>query len=273
MSGGQFDWLMYAHREDLLINKNISANALLTKIEFGDDADIDYGWYKAFAGVLNLRSIAVPSDDLLKNTAIPNCKSLKYLTIPSGVTAMPDISNFGQLKKVSIPKSAISSYILTNCSALDSVTIPSSVTSIGNNAFKNCSILTAVTIPSSVTSIGNNAFDSCLGLASVTIPDSVTSIGSNAFVSCTSLLTVKIPNSLTSVGNSAFQNCYNIYLYDFTSWTTADLDACTFGTNIFNGLMNGTQIMFKYKSVAVHAESVSNLAAYSAYFAFEEDDT
>ena len=61
--------------------------------------------------------------------------------------------------------------------------------------------------------------------------------------------------------------------YDFTDWSISDLDSCTFGTNIFQNLANDTKILFKYKSVADHAATVTNLSTYASYFDYEEDDT
>ncbi len=68
--------------------------------------------------------------------------SVKHLTIPIGVTSIPDGAFEG-------------------CTGLISVTIPDGVTSIGSFAFAGCSSLTQVKIPKSVTSIDSTAFSGC----------------------------------------------------------------------------------------------------------------
>ena len=90
------------------------------------------------------------------------CKQLKFLTVPEGVTA-------------------IEHGAFNGCSNLTEIVISDTVTSIGDLAFYNCSSLTAITIPASVTSIGLQAFSGCSSLTEIVVPDSVMSIEREAF--------------------------------------------------------------------------------------------
>lgn len=249
--------LQYAYRPSLLPNKNYSANSLLTRIEGGDDTTVDYCWFKAFEKAYSLRAIAIPSKnwycpDNDRTTFLSESNNLPFVSIPSGVTCW-NFYNSAGLERVSVPsgKTSLTSY----------------------DSFSKCFALKRLTLPKSITSIGVAMFSDAPNLRMDALHSGVTSIEANAFKNCYSLTAVKIPNSVTTIGNNAFANCTNVHLYDFTAWSSADIDACTFGTTIFSGILTGTQIMFKYKSVSVHAESVTNLSDYSAYFAFEEDDT
>lgn len=232
----------------------------------------------AFTYCSALTSVLIPSGVTSIGTgAFNECHSLNSITIPSSITSIGDNAFYGcsSLTSVIIPSGVtnIGNNVFRSCSSLASITIPSTVTNIGDRAFYGCRLITSITIPIDVTNIGLQAFYYCNSLTSIIIPSGVTSIGSSAFQDCNRLLSVTIPSSITSIGNEAFRDATNIYLYDFLTWTSTDLDACTFGTNIFRGINQGTKIMFKYKSVSDHAATVTNLSTYSAYFTYEEDDT
>jgi hypothetical protein len=128
-----------------------------------------------------------------------NCSSLTNVTLPNGITLIPESMFFG-------------------CVNLQSVSIPNSVTSIGINAFRNTISLTSIRIPTSVTSIERGAFINS-GLTSIIIPDSVINIGidkttqtlnSSTFNDCTGLTTITISNTLTQIGTTAFIGCTNL---------------------------------------------------------------
>lgn len=127
------------------------------------------------------------SNTTLPNEAFSQKRTLLSITLPNGLTKIPD-------------------EVFTNCK-FTSITIPNSVTSIGSFAFNGCSALTSVTIPNSVTSIENYAFSRCSALTSVTIPNSVTSIGYLAFSSCSSLVSVTIGNKVQNIYSNTFSHC------------------------------------------------------------------
>ena len=89
-----------------------------------------------------------------------SCDWLKSITLPQGITDIPD-------------------YAFFTCRNLSSVSLPNGLKSIGKCAFYGCRMLKSITIPSSVTKIAEGAFDGT-GLTSVTVPKNAT-IDSEAF--------------------------------------------------------------------------------------------
>ena len=87
------------------------------------------------------------------------CTVLGPISIPSGVTAIPDGAFEG--------------------SGLTEVTLCEGIKSIGKRGFANCK-LTRVTLPETVTTLGDSAFD-CVGLRTVSIGSGVASWGSAVF--------------------------------------------------------------------------------------------
>jgi hypothetical protein len=90
------------------------------------------------------------------------CTSLASITIPNGVTNIPNAGFLG-------------------CSGLTSVAIPESVKTIGTAAFGWCTSLRRVTIPEGVTNIGDLAFKMCTSLTEVYFDGNAPSVGSSSF--------------------------------------------------------------------------------------------
>jgi hypothetical protein len=133
------------------------------------------------------------------------------LTIPQGVTAIPDnaFSGGSCITSLNISNSvtSIGASAFYNCTGMVSATIPNSVTDIGTSAFYGCSSLNSVIIPNSVTTISSSTFYGCNSLVSVTLPNSVTTINSSAFYGCSSLASITIPDSVTTIDYYAFNGC------------------------------------------------------------------
>ena len=177
------------------------------------------------------------TDDTIGSYTFYECRNLKSLKLPSGVTE-------------------IGSSAFEDCRGLTSLTIPSGVTEIGSSAFKGCTGLTSLSLPSGVTEIGSSAFSGCTGLTSLSLPSSITEIDSYAFKGCTGLKDVSfyingdfetyltkdhpcievgcgikyylndeeitsivVPSSVTTLGMYAFQRCSNL-LSVYVSWPT-----------------------------------------------------
>ena len=175
---------------------------------------------RAFADCKSLRSIVIPDGvTSIGNGAFCGCKSLSSLVFPDSVT--------------SIGHSAFS-----GCDSLESLVLPESVGNIIGNPFcgwygelkclspyfiyankvlfdKDKSKIiafrdkktTSYVIPDSVTRIGDSAFEDCKSLTDIVIPNSVTSIGDGAFDGCESLKSLVIPDGVTSIGERAFYGC------------------------------------------------------------------
>ena len=177
------------------------------------------------------------TDDTIGSYTFYECRNLKSLKLPSGVTE-------------------IGSSAFEDCRDLTSLTIPSGVTEIGSSAFYGCTGLTSLSLPSGVTEIGSSAFSGCTGLTSLSLPSSITEIDSHAFKGCTGLKDVSfyingdfetyltkdhpcievgcgikyylndeeitsivVPSSVTTLGMYAFQRCSNL-LSVYVSWST-----------------------------------------------------
>ena len=128
------------------------------------------------------------TDDTIGSYTFYECRNLKSLKLPSGVTE-------------------IGSSAFEDCRDLTSLTIPSGVTEIGSSAFKGCTDLTSLSLPSGITEIGSLTFYGCTGLTSLSLPSGVTEIGSSAFEGCTGLTSLSLPSGVTEIGSAAFSGC------------------------------------------------------------------
>ena len=167
---------------------------------------------RAFVDCKSLRSIVIPDGiTSIGYGAFSGCKSLADIVIPDSVSSIGDCAFEGckSLCSLVIPDSVtgIGEGAFYDCKSLISIVIPDSVTSIGRGAFSGCTSLTNIAIPDGVTSIGDCAFCGCESLSNIVIPDSVTSIEDSAFNGCESLNSVVIPDGVTSIGESAFLGC------------------------------------------------------------------
>ena len=168
---------------------------------------------RAFADCKSLRSIVIPDGiTSIGYGAFSGCESLRSLVIPDSVSSIGDCAFEGckSLCSLVIPDSvtSIGEGAFYDCKSLISIVIPDSVTSIGRGAFSGCTSLTNIAIPDGVTSIGESAFLGCGSLTNIAILDGVTSIGDCAFLGCRSLTNIAIPDSVTSIGYCAFDGCY-----------------------------------------------------------------
>ncbi|MBQ1260636.1 MAG: leucine-rich repeat protein, partial [Clostridia bacterium] len=174
-----------------------------------------------------------------KNLYIDGEKIGESLTVPEGVSTLPNAFDALGIKKLSLPKSLISVDDDFYISTLEEVTvspenkhftshggllytkdykalvlIPSVIGSkvelhegllkIPERAFMYQAALKHVVMPSTLKEIGNSAFNSCYSLVEIVLPDGVAKIGDNAFFECTSLMNVTLSASLTDIGTSAF---------------------------------------------------------------------
>ena len=128
------------------------------------------------------------TDDTIGSYTFYECRNLKSLKLPSGVTE-------------------IGSSAFEDCRDLTSLTIPSGVTEIGSSAFEGCTGLTSLSLPSGVTEIGSSAFEDCRGLTSLSLPSGITEIGSLTFYGCTGLTSLSLPSGVTEIGSAAFSGC------------------------------------------------------------------
>lgn len=126
---------------------------------YRDSGDVDS--YMAVCSVKNITEAR-----LIKNTsyicdmAFYECKKLKYVEIPNGITRIRD-------------------GVFRGCSSLQNIELPDSVRLIEDLAFSNSGLKT-IHLPKSLTHIGFNAFVGC-NIESITIPYTVDYIDNSAF--------------------------------------------------------------------------------------------
>lgn len=130
------------------------------------------------------------TDLRLGKEVFQNCKALRTVEIPSGITSVGDRAFQG-------------------CSRLESVTIPESVGYIGEGAFEDCVSLTSIVIPGSCR-IRASAFRNCSGLKSVAILAYIERIEKNTFAGCRNLEEIRLPVSMKEIGENAFKDCRNL---------------------------------------------------------------
>ena len=138
-----------------------------------------------------------------------------------------------------------------------------------NHSAMDCRDLVSCSLPPNTTQIAGYAFSGDFSLGYVTMPSTVTSILSDAFGDCYGLQYIRIPNSVTDFKGRAFPTCRGVRTYDFREWSIADLQACTFGVNIFQNITANTQLLFATKAIADEAKVTTNLATYASYITYE----
>jgi hypothetical protein len=162
----------------------------LTSIELPDTLEVIGSYAFSNSGLV---SVTIPAKVVLGEDAFSCCEKLQSVTLPEGITSIPD-------------------YAFACCTSLKTVNIPDTVTYIGISAFTESSI-ESVVIPGSVKEIGDYAFYKCTNLSSATIGNGVETIKDMAFYECTKLESIVIPGTVKIVKPSLFSNCYNlIYL-------------------------------------------------------------
>ena len=133
------------------------------------------------------------------------CKALRTITVPEGVTAIP-------------------TYALKGCNYLRYINLPSTLTAIGDSAFEDCTAITAVDFPNALTYIGKYAFSGCSYLKAIDLTESaLDTIDIGAFRNCVRMTAVELPDSVTHINTWAFSGC--TVLSSFTwplNWTVTD---------------------------------------------------
>ena len=115
----------------------------------------------AYNGCTSLSQINYPVGLETAGTTIFANTNITSITVPSGVTALPD-------------------NVFYDVSTLQTVSLPSTLKTIGKLAFKNCSSIENITLPNALETIDSEAFYDCTLLGSIKVPKSVTVLGLRA---------------------------------------------------------------------------------------------
>ena len=182
------------------------------------------------------------TDDTIGSYTFYECRNLKSLKLPSGVTEIGSsaFEDCRDLTSLTIPSGVteIGSSAFKGCTDLTSLSLPSGITEIGSLTFYGCTGLTSLSLPSGVTEIGSSAFEGCTGLTSLSLPSGVTEIGSGAFSGCTGLTSLSLPSSITEIDSYAFKGCTGLkdvsfYINgDFETYLTKDHPCIEVGCGI-----------------------------------------
>lgn len=147
---------------------------------------IDHLFIDTLEGYLAIEFTNETANPFSAETALhygTDAAEITSITIPAGITKIPDYAFTGFLKLKSITLgddvTEIGTFALSG-TGIDTVNFGTSLEIIGAYAFTNCNYLTYLELPASLTTIKTNAFASG-ALKAIFIPETVTSIGSYAF--------------------------------------------------------------------------------------------
>lgn len=183
-------------------------------------------WY-VFQECMALQTITLPKLSEIGSGMFYNCRSLKVIEIPEGVTSIGEMA-------------------FRNCYALETVVIPDTVTAIGKEAFQSCTALEKVIIPKGVTTIGEHAFYNCTALKTLVLPNEIDNIGISAFYDCYSLNCVYYEGTAEEWESITIE-AGNTFLYS----TRVDITGLTEVDDVVYGLrQDGTATVINYKGDA-----------------------
>ncbi len=166
----------------------------------------------------NISSVDIPDTVTeIGDCSFKNCKSLKWVSLPSNLTLIGWSSFEGSgLTSIDIPKTVndIQNYAFKGCVSLQNVimnyndTVIESPTSgpyvykcrIGNGTFEGDTSLNYVSLSENVYEIEDFAFRKCSSLTSLTLPERVTHLGRD-FISETAISSITIPKNVISAGD------------------------------------------------------------------------
>ena len=135
---------------------------------------------------------------IINGGSFSNCRALKELDLPQGITSVPD-------------------GLFSGCYALESIVVPDGVTSIGKQAFYYCSSIKELILPNSVVSIGKNAFSGMTSLEKLSFGANCTTLtgtdGNCEIIpySLTKLKYVYMPAKFASQVGDESKNYYSIF--------------------------------------------------------------
>lgn len=171
-----------------------------------------------FKDMASLETVVFPEttteETLLSSHAFSGCTALKSITLPSGISRIPQQSFNGcsALESVNIPSTvkSIASSCFNGCAALQTISLDAdnSLEQIGASAFVGCGSLKGSLNLPKVTTIDNSAFSNC-SIEGVTVSDKLVKLGQNAFKG-SGIKSFVIPSSLKTLNSSTFENCASL---------------------------------------------------------------
>ena len=173
------------------------------------------------------------------NENFRNCDSLTSVTIPDGVTTLPNdcFYDCNNLHEVNLPNfltsmgsscfgycdlyelhfpgtlRGVSDYCFSNNKNLTKIVFADGPTYVGYYSFSNCERLgesEPVTLPSSMRTLYDYSFRGCANMIAVNLNEGLENIYSYAFSGCKTLKEVTLPSSLIYCLNYPFYGCSGI---------------------------------------------------------------
>ena len=147
----------------------------------------------AFSGCTGLTELSLPdSIETIGGAAFYECSNLQNINIPLGWKEVGYRYSYGdgyiflgctKLTSITVPEgiTVLPDYAFRGCSSLTSISLPSTLTSIGSYAFSGCTKLRYIEPVDGLLSIGSYSFSECTKLEFLYLPDTVTSYGTNIF--------------------------------------------------------------------------------------------
>lgn len=207
--------------------------------------------YNSFPMCSQLTTVNLPSslkvlggEDALgfsKGSAFSGCTALTQITIPSGITAIPEKTFNGCSSLASVTFAGaittIGESAFANCKALASELRFPDITSIGANAFSYCTSLKKIELGSGLETITGQAFYGCSSLDDIVLSEGLKIVGSLAFNGCGALKSLYIPSSVTELASESFKDCTGLTSVTCNSEVPPVASANTFPTSIYGVAM------------------------------------
>lgn len=159
-----------------------------------------------FNGCEHLTEVKLSSNTTLSASMFNGCRTLESLTVPSGVTVIPDsfVSNDYNLKTLTLPNSVTTigtNYAYNNYNRR-SITIPEGVTSIGNNLVTYNDYIQELVLPSTLTALptsNGSLCTYCRALEKITIKHQTVTLTGGTITYCTSLKEIIFAEGVQSI--------------------------------------------------------------------------
>ena len=142
-----------------------------------------------------------------------NCDSLTSVTIPDGVTTLPNdcFYDCNNLHEVNLPNflTSMGSYCFDNCDLYE-LHLPGTLKGVSDYCFSNNKNLTKIVFADGPTYVGYYSFSNCERLGEsepVSLPSSMRTLYDYSFRGCTNMIAVNLNEGLENIYSYAFSGC------------------------------------------------------------------
>ena len=180
----------------------------LTNVTWRGGGEIKWIGEKAFAGC-GFRHFKIPSSvRSIERYAFGNCTNLSSVIIGNRILGESQFSGCSSLVEISIPDGVtkIPEYAFSGCRNLRHIEIPDTVSVIGQGVFRSCYAIEQIVLPNGIESISGSLFEDCTNLVKVTFSDEIKEIRTSAFNN-TAITEFEVPESVTNIESSVFYGC------------------------------------------------------------------